>query len=142
MVYFGPWISHLSRPALPRCFQRHGISRLPLSEAGQSPPKKRRKDYPTGYLHVDFAEAQTEEGKPYLFVAVARASKVAFVELHPRAQRAVAAEFRWRVPDKLPYKVHPVLTDHGVQFTPSRTNSCRAGTVLTASAAHRAWNTA
>ena len=104
-MYFGPWISHLSRSALPRCFQRHGLSRLPLSEVGKSPPKKRHKDYPTGYLHVDFAEAQTEEGKPYLFLAVARASKVAFDELHPRAQRAVAAEFRRRVPDKLPYNL-------------------------------------
>ena len=49
-------IPHLSRSALPRCFQRHGISRLPLSEDGQSPPKKKFKDYPMGYLPVDFAE--------------------------------------------------------------------------------------
>ena len=59
-------IPHLSRSALHRCFQRHGISRLPLSEEGQSPPKKKFKDYPIGYLHVDFAEVQTEEGKQYL----------------------------------------------------------------------------
>ena len=56
-------IPHLSHSALHRCFQRHGISRLPSSEAGQSPPKKRFKDYPIGYLHVDFAEVQIEEGK-------------------------------------------------------------------------------
>ncbi len=37
-------ISHLSRSALHRCFQRHGISRLPLSEDGQSLPKKKFKD--------------------------------------------------------------------------------------------------
>ena len=36
----------LSRSALHRGFQRHGISRLPLSEDGQSPPKKQFKDYP------------------------------------------------------------------------------------------------
>ena len=59
-------IPRLSRSALHRCFQRHGISRLPLSEDGQSPPKKKFKDYPIGYRHVDFAEVQTEEGKPYL----------------------------------------------------------------------------
>lgn len=58
-------IPHLSRSALHRCFQRHGISRLPVSEAGQSPLKKKFKDYPIGYLHVDFAEVQTEEGKQY-----------------------------------------------------------------------------
>ena len=37
-------IPHLSRSALHRCFQRHGISRLPLNEDGQSPPKKKFKD--------------------------------------------------------------------------------------------------
>jgi len=112
-------IPHLSRSALHRCFQRHGISRLPLSEEGQSPPKKKFKDYPIGYLHVDFAQqVQTEEGRQYLFVAIDRTSKVAFAELHPRAKRVVAAEFLRRVLDKLPYKVHTVLTDNGVQFTP------------------------
>ena len=47
-------ILHLSRSALHRCFQRPGISRLPLSEAGQRPLKKKFKDYPIGYLPVDF----------------------------------------------------------------------------------------
>ena len=59
-------IPRLSRSARHRCFQRHGISRLPPSEDGQRPPKKKFKDYPIGYLHVDFAEVQTEEGKQYL----------------------------------------------------------------------------
>jgi len=58
-------IPHLSRSALHRCFQRHGISRLPLSEDGQSPRKKKFKGYLIGYLHVDFAEVQTEEGRQY-----------------------------------------------------------------------------
>ncbi len=111
-------IPHLSRSALHRCFQRPGISRLPLNEDGQRPPKKKFKDYPIGYLHVDFAEVQTEEGKQYLFVAVDRTSKVAFAERHPHAKRVVAAEFLRRVLDKLPYRGHTVLTDNGVQFTP------------------------
>ena len=111
-------ILHLSCSALHRCFQRHGISRLPLNEDGQSPPKKKFRDYPIGHLHIDFAEVQTEEGRQYLLVAIDRTSKVAFAELHPRARRVVVAEFlRW-VLDKLPYKVHNVLTDNGVQFTP------------------------
>ncbi|SHL93449.1 hypothetical protein SAMN02746009_03645 [Hymenobacter psychrotolerans DSM 18569] len=56
-------IPQLSRSALHRCFQRHGISRLPLTEDGASAPKKRFREYPIGYLHVDFAEMQTEEGR-------------------------------------------------------------------------------
>ena len=35
---------HLSRAARPRWFQRHGSSRWPLNEEGQSPPKKKCKD--------------------------------------------------------------------------------------------------
>ena len=34
-------IPRLSRSALHRCFQRPGISRLPLREDGQEPPKKK-----------------------------------------------------------------------------------------------------
>jgi len=57
-------IPHLSRSALPRCFQRHGISRLPLpDEDGQPRKKKKFKDYPIGYVPVDFAEVHTAEGK-------------------------------------------------------------------------------
>ena len=108
-------IPQLSRSALHRCFQRHGISRLPLNEDGQSPPKK-KKDYPISYLHVDFAEMQTEEGRQYLFVAIDRTSKVAFAELQPQATKMLAAEFLRRVLNKLPYRVHTVLTDNGIQF--------------------------
>ena len=53
-----------------------------------------------------------------IFVAIDRTSKVAFAERHPRAKRVVAAEFLRRVLDKLPYRVHTVLTDNGVHFTP------------------------
>ena len=49
-------IPHLRRSALHRCFQRHGISRLPPDEAAGAAKKARFKDYPLGYLHVDFAE--------------------------------------------------------------------------------------
>jgi len=76
-------IPPLARPALHRCFPRHGSRRLPLNEAGQSPPKKKFKDYPIGYLPVDFAEVQTEEGRQYLLGAIDRTSKAAFAELHP-----------------------------------------------------------
>ncbi len=75
-------------------------------------------------------------------MAIDRTSKVAFAVLHPRAKRVVAAEFLRRVLDKLPYQVHTVLTNNGVQFTPSRTSFYQAGTVLTASAANRAWSIA
>ena len=109
-------IPHLSRSALHRCFQRHGISRLPEVVDGPARTKKKFKDYPIGYLHVDFAELQTEEGKQYLFVAVDRTSKVAFADLQAHATQATATAFLERVLAKLPYHVNIILTDNGVQF--------------------------
>jgi len=109
-------IPNLSRSALHRCFQRHGISRLPLPDEKGLRKKKKFKDYPIGYLHIDFAEVHTEQGKSYLFVAIDRTSKVAFAELHARATKVIAADFLRRVLAVLPYKVHKVLTDNGTQF--------------------------
>jgi hypothetical protein len=79
-----PTIPHLTRSSLHRCLQRHGISRLPQVE-GETPEKRKFKAYPIGYFHVDIAEVRTEEGKLYLFVAIDRTSKFAFVELHEKA---------------------------------------------------------
>ena len=86
-------IPQLSCSALHHCFQRRDIRRLPSSEDGQRPPKKKFKVHPVGYRHVDFAEVQTEEGRRYPFVTIDRTSKAAFAELHPRTKRVVAAEF-------------------------------------------------
>ena len=54
-------LPHLSRAALDRLFQRPGISRLPALEPAA--PKKKFTDCPIGYLHVDFAQVHTEEGR-------------------------------------------------------------------------------
>ena len=47
----------------PAVFSGPASSRLPLSGDGKSPPKKKFKNYPIDYLHIDFAEVQTAEGK-------------------------------------------------------------------------------
>src|SRR5271155_157398 len=62
-------IPQLTRSALHRCFQRHGISRLPDLDS-QRPARKKFKVYPIGYFHVDLTEVHTAEGKLYLFVAI------------------------------------------------------------------------
>jgi hypothetical protein len=46
---------------------------------GDKPAKKKFKAYPIGFFHIDIAEVRTEEGKLYLFVAIDRTSKFAFV---------------------------------------------------------------
>jgi transposase InsO family protein len=109
-------IPHLTRSSLHRCLQRHGISRLPDVE-GDKPAKRKFKAYPIGYFHIDIAEVRTEEGKLYLLVAIDRTSKFAFVELHEKATRRIAANFLRHLAAALPYKIHTVLTDNGTHFT-------------------------
>ena len=109
-------IPNLSRSALHRCFQRHGSSRLPPDEADVTAQKAAFKDYPIGYLPLDFAEVQTEEGKRYLFKVIDRTSKLAFAELHSQATQAIAVDFLRRVLVQIPYKVCKLLTDNGIQF--------------------------
>ena len=106
---------HLTRSSLHRLFQRHDISRLPVTEGAK--PKKKFKAYPIGYFHIDIAEVRTEEGRLHLFVAIDRTSKFAFAELHERATRRVAAEFLRRLINAVPYRIHTVLTDNGTHFT-------------------------
>lgn len=109
-------IPHLSRSALHRLFQRHEISRLPDME-GEKPKRAKFKRYPIGFVHIDIAEMRTEEGKLYLFVAIDRTSKFAFVKLVEKAGKMAAAKFLREFIEAVPYKIHTVLTDNGVQFT-------------------------
>jgi transposase InsO family protein len=108
-------IPHLTRSSLHRCLQRHGISRLQDVE-GDKPQKKKFKTYPIGYFHIDIAEVQTDEGRLYLFVAIDRTSKFAYAELHPRATRLIARDFLSSLVEVVPYAIHTILTDNGIQF--------------------------
>ena len=80
-------------------------------------PKRKFKTYPIGYFHIDIAEVQTAEGKLRLFVAIDRTSKFAFVELHQQAGKMVAAQFLRNLIAVVPYTIHTVQTDNGIQFT-------------------------
>src|ERR671917_2423540 len=111
-----PTLPHLTRSSLHRCFQRHGISRLP-DAGGDKPQRSRFKRYPIGFFHIDIAEVRTEQGKLYLLVAIDRTSKFAFVQLHQKATRRIAGDFLRSLLKAVPYKVHTVLTDNGIQFT-------------------------
>lgn len=110
-----PTIPHLTRSSLHRCLQRHGISRLPDVE-GNKPARKKFKRYPIGYFHVDIAEVRTAQGKLYLFVAIDRTSKYTFVQLVERANTKTASAFLDALVQAVPYHIHTVLTDNGIQF--------------------------
>src|ERR1700704_3858613 len=108
-------IPHLTRSSLHRCLKRHGISRLPqVKDEGAA--KRKFKAYPIGYFHIDIAELRTAEGKLYLFVAIDRTSKFAFVTLYEKADRPTDVRFLEAVIAAVPYRLHTVLTDNGIQF--------------------------
>lgn len=99
-----------------RCVQRHGISRLPYV-GGDKPAKRKFKAYPIVYCHLDIAAVQTAEGKLYFFVAIDRTSNLAFVELQQKAGKMAAAAFLRNLIVAVPYKLHILLTDNGIQST-------------------------
>ncbi|WP_152046340.1 IS481 family transposase [Aureimonas psammosilenae] len=109
-------IPHLTRSSLHRCLQRYGISRLPDVE-GDKPRRSKFKHYPIGYFHIDIAEVQTAEGKLYLYVAIDRTSKFAFVQVVRKTGRTSASAFLIALIEAVPYRIHTVLTDNGIQFT-------------------------
>ena len=110
-----PSVPHLTRSSLHRCLQRYGIARLPEVD-GAKPKRSRFKGYPIGFFHIDIAEVHTEEGRLYLLVAIDRTSKLAFVQLHEKAARRIAANFLHALIAAVPYRIHTVLTHNGTQF--------------------------
>src|SRR5476649_2865160 len=111
-----PSIPRLTRSSLHRCLQRHGVSRLPEVE-GEKTARTKFKSYPIGYFHIDIAEVQTADGKLYLFVAIDRTSKFAYVKLHRQAKRQTAGDFLRHLVEVVPYSINIVLTDNGTHFT-------------------------
>ena len=109
-------IPNLTRSSLHRCYQRHGISQLPNVEGGK-PARKAFKVYPIGFFHIDIAEVQTAQGKLFLFVAIDRTSKLTSAKLTEKASRVTASAFLTALIEAVPYKIHTVLTDNGIQFT-------------------------
>jgi hypothetical protein len=108
-------IPQLTRSSLHRCLERHSISRLPEVE-GDKPRRKKFDTYPIGVFHIDLAEVRTAEGKRYLFVAIDRTSKFAVVELVEKADMRAAAAFLEALVEAVPYRIHTILTDNGIQF--------------------------
>jgi hypothetical protein len=107
-------IPNLSRSALHRCLQRHGISRLPVEETKAQ--RKRFKTYEIGYVHIDSCELRHADGKLIMFLAIDRVSKFTYVEFHDCAGKMEGAAFLKTVIEVFPYKIHTVLTDNGMAF--------------------------
>jgi transposase InsO family protein len=105
----------LSRSAIHRCLQRHGISRLP------KPDKPKAGVFETasvGFIHIDLKHLPAlERHTSYAFVAIDRATRYVYLEIHSRRDGATATGFLKRFLAHFPYEVHTILTDNGAEFT-------------------------
>jgi transposase InsO family protein len=61
-----------------------------------------------------------------LYVAIDRTSKFAYAGLHTSQTKMISAEFLRNLMKAVPYKIHKVFTDSGIQFThhDHHTGSC------------------
>ncbi len=62
---------------------------------------------PIGYFHIDIAEVRTAEGRLYLYAAIDRTSKFAFVQLVKTTSRVSASAFLKSLIAAVPYKITP-----------------------------------
>jgi transposase len=105
----------LSRSAIHRCLKRHGLNRRPKPE----PPAVGAFEQATvGFVHVDLKHLPAlQRRKSYAFVAIDRATRYVYLEIHPRRDAETAAAFFERFLAQFPHRVHTILTDNGSEFT-------------------------
>jgi transposase InsO family protein len=106
----------LSRSAIHRCLQRHGISaRLAPAKA---PAAAFHTDAPAGFIHIDVKYLPPlNRRRSYAYVAIDRATRFVYLEMLPDRRGQTAAGFLNRFRASFPLHIHTVLTDNGSEFT-------------------------
>jgi transposase-like protein len=105
----------LSRSAIHRCLKRHGISQRPKPD---KPAVGVFEQASVGFIHVDLKHLPAlQKRKSYAFVAIDRATRYVYVEIHPKRDAETAEAFLKRFLADFPHPVHTILTDNGSEFT-------------------------
>lgn len=100
-----------------RCLARYGLSALPEELIKAERQIKRFRKYAIGFLHIDTLYAPKINGKRwYVFTAIDRISKIAFIQITERKTKKMGAEFLKSVLSFYPYPVRYILTDNGLEF--------------------------
>ncbi|MGZ4990976.1 MAG: DDE-type integrase/transposase/recombinase [Methylobacter sp.] len=111
-------IATLTRSNLHRCLQHHNLSRL--SErlpAEDKATTKTFKTYEPGFLHIDTAQINLGQDKWDLFVAIDRATRYVYLELHDNKRMETARDFLEHTRAHYPFKIEKILTDNGIEFS-------------------------
>lgn len=106
----------LSRSALHRCWQRHGLSVRPVQARARTGVFETGQ--PAGFIHVDVKHlTRLNRQSAYAFIAIDRATRFVHLDIFPTRSAADAAAFFERFLESFPLKVHTVLSDNGSEFT-------------------------
>jgi transposase-like protein len=105
----------LSRSGIHRCLKRHGLSQRPKPD---KPAIGSFEHATVGFIHIDLKHLPAlERRKTYAFVAIDRATRYVYLEIHPNRDANTAASFLKRFLAHFPHPVHTILTDNGSEFT-------------------------
>jgi Integrase core domain len=105
----------LSRSAIHRCLVRHNLNQRPKPD---TLPVRAFEQASVGFIHIDLKHLPAlEKLKSYAFVAIDRATRYVYLEIHPKRDAITAAAFLKRFLAHFPYRVHTILTDNGSEFT-------------------------
>ena len=76
------------------------------------------KDYDPGFLHIDITYwPKFNWIKYYIFVAIDRATRLIYLEIHDNKRADTSAKFLEKALKFFPFKIEKVLTDNGKEFT-------------------------
>ena len=125
----------VSRPALARCLDRHGVGNLRQMQLelnpNEVPAVKTFKSYEPGFVHVDIKylpQMPEETTRRYLFVAIDRATRWVHVGIYADQSELSSTHFLRDLKKAAPMKISKVLTDNGSQFTDRFTAKSRTPT--------------
>jgi transposase-like protein len=105
----------LSRSAIHRCLVRQGLNRRPTPD---KPAIGIFEQATVGFIHIDLKHLPAlQRRKSYAFVAIDRATRYVYLEIHPKRDAATAEAFLKRFLAHFPHPVHTILTDNGSEFT-------------------------
>jgi len=101
-----------------RVLKRYEMGRLPDDLAAAERKIRKFRRYGIGYLHIDLLYAPKINGdRRYIYTAIDRVAKVAFVMLGKRKNKETGARFLKAVIGFYPYRINYILTDNGFEFS-------------------------
>ena len=101
-----------------RVLARYSLSHLPDEFRTAERKIRKFRRYGIGYLHIDLLYAPKINGqRRYIYTAIDRVAKVAFVMVGRRKNKETGAGFLKAVIAFFPYRINYILTDNGFEFT-------------------------